>query len=112
MSENPFAQLLYGLLLVFAGLGTVIVAVAGGLYALAYLGQVLVALAGVGAMPPMGSAVTALASVLAFVIVLGIAAAMEGDSDRSDAHSTASEAYHVDSEEAGEALDRIEESLK
>jgi hypothetical protein len=113
VSENPFAQLLYGLTLVFAGLGTVVVAVVGGGLVLRYLGQVLVALAGVGTMPPMGDAVTALASVLAFVFVLAVAAMLEaGDGDRSPETSASSEQCHVDREQAGESLDRIEQSLE
>lgn len=114
MTDSPFAQLLYGLTMLLAGLCTLVVAVVGGGLALAYLGQLLAATAGAAPMPPLGNAVRALASVVAFVVVLAVAAMIESDGGptTSQRRSSSSRTHRIDREEASEALDRIEGSLE
>jgi len=118
VSDNPFAQLLYALTLLLAGICTVVVAVVGSGYALVYMLRLLAATAGAAPMPPLGNAVRAMASVVAFLLVLAVLAVMESGDGSSGEHrsgqrrSAKSDTRRIDRKEASEALDRIEDSLE
>lgn len=114
MSDSALAQLLSGLVMLLAGVGTIVVAVVGGGFALVYMLRLLAATVGAAPMPPLGEAVTALASVFALLVTLAVVAAIEsgeGSTTTTEGHSSTSRTHRIDRDDASEGLDRIEESL-
>lgn len=104
--------------MLLAGLGAFVVAIVGGGFALVYMVRLLAATAGAAPMPPFGEAVTALASILAFLLTLVVVRAMEsGDGSSGQRHSSGrrrssgSRTHSIGRDDASDGLDRIEDSL-
>lgn len=114
MSDSALAKLLSGLVMLLAGVGTIVVGVVGGGFALVYMIRLLAATVGAAPMPPFGEAVRALANVLAFLVALAVVAAIEsggGSTTTTEGRSSTSRTHRIDRDDASEGLDRIEESL-
>lgn len=89
-----------------------VITLMGAVVMLMIIRQLLFAIVGVG---PIADVIRAFASVLAFVIVLWVVIAMESgdsiDSRSFETSSSSSKDYYIDTEEASESLDRIEDEL-